>query len=131
MISFTNYLHERAEESRHNESVSLLLGVLGTVLLVGGILETSITASNMQWFLFFPYHLSETSGVLGLGLTVVGFVLFIFGIGLAIHYASQRAWYFDELRRAYSVEEGNLKSKGKKKSVGAKKDSEYARRAQT
>ncbi len=121
MISFTSYLHERAEESRHNESVALLIGVLGAVLLVGGILVTVTTTSNIQWFLFLPYHLTENHGLLGMALTVVGFVSLIFGIGLAIHYASQRAWYFDELKKAYGLEEGKLRSQSKKKSALAKK----------
>ncbi len=124
MIGFTNYLHERAEESRHNESVSLLIGVLGAVLLIGGILVTVTTTSNMQWFLFLPYHLTETHGLLGMGLTVVGFVALIFGIGLAIHYASQRSWYFDELKKTYSLEEDKLRSQSKKKSSRAKRRSE-------
>ncbi len=124
MIDFTNYLHERAEESRHNESISLLIGVLGAVLLVGGILVTVTTTSNIQWFLFLPYHLTETHGLLGMGLTVIGFVSLIFGIGLAIHYASQRSWYFDELKTAYSSEEDKLRSQSKKRSSRKKKGSE-------
>jgi len=121
LVSFTSYLHERAEESRHNESVSFSIAILGAVLLVGGILETVTTTSNTQWFLFLPYQLTETTGLLGMALTVVGLALLIFGIGLAIYYSSQRVWYFDELKKAYSLEEAKLRSKSKKKSVGAKK----------
>lgn len=117
LISFTGYLHERAEESRHNESISFSIAILGAVLLVGGILETVTTTSNTQWFLIFPYQLTETSGLLGMVLTVVGLVLSIFGIGFAIYYSAQRHWYFDELKKAYSLEEDKLRSKRKKKKV--------------
>ena len=117
LIDFNNYLHERAEESRHNESVSFSIAILGAVLLVGGILETVTTTSNPQWFLFFPYQLTETTGLLGTALTVIGLALLIFGIGLAIHYSSQRVWYFDELKKAYSIEEDKLRSKRKKEST--------------
>ncbi|NIR87298.1 hypothetical protein GWO13_06900 [Candidatus Bathyarchaeota archaeon] len=123
MISFASYLHERAEEARHNESVSLSIVVLGAVLFVGGILETAMTTSNMQWLLFLPYQLTSPPGLLGIALTVVGLALAVFGIGLAIHYSSQRAWYFDELKKTYSLQEDKLKSKKKKKSVRTKKRS--------
>ena len=114
LTSFTGYLHERADESRHNTTLSFSVAILGTVLLVGGILETIMTASSLQWILFFPYQLtSDPRGLLGLVLTVVGLALLVLGVGLAIHYASQRLWYLQELRLVYGVEENKLKSKKK------------------
>ncbi len=121
MISFTSYLHERAEESRHKESISLLIAVLGAVLFVGGVIVTLATTSSSEWLLIIPFQLNEASGVLGLTLTVAGLPLLVFGIGLAINYSSQREWYFDELKKAYHLQEDKLKSKSKQKPVSAKK----------
>ena len=121
-MDFTSYLHERADESRHNTSLSFSIAILGTVLFVGGILETVMTASSPQWILFFPYQLtSDPRGLLGIALTVVGVALLILGIGLAIHYASQRVWYIRELKAVYVVKENKLKSKGKRKSSRKRK----------
>ncbi|MEM2281413.1 MAG: hypothetical protein QXZ68_05435 [Candidatus Bathyarchaeia archaeon] len=39
-MSFRDYLHEKAEESRHNETTAYLMFLAGTVFFVGGVLET-------------------------------------------------------------------------------------------
>ncbi len=122
MMDFTSYLHERVDESRHSTSLSFSIAILGTVLLVGGVLVTVMTTSSPQWILFFPYQLtSDPRGLLGMALTVVGLVLLILGIGLAIHYASQRLWYLRELKVRYVVEENKLKSKRKRRFSRKKK----------
>jgi len=36
-MSFRDYLHEKAEESRHNETVAYLMFLAGTTFLIGGI----------------------------------------------------------------------------------------------
>lgn len=114
LMDFTSYMHERADESRHNASLSFSTAILGTVLLVGGVLVTVVTTTSPQWILFFPYQLtSDPRGLLGMTLTVVGLALLILGIGLAIHYASQRLWYLRELKNVYAIEESKLKSKRK------------------
>ncbi|MDI6805877.1 MAG: hypothetical protein QMD20_04340 [Candidatus Bathyarchaeia archaeon] len=56
-MSFREYLHEKAEESRHNESVAYLMFLAGVVFFVGGMLETislakSILLGEPEWFIF-------------------------------------------------------------------------------
>lgn len=93
MLGFSYYLHEKAEESRHNETVGLLISVIGCVLLVGGILQTVLMIQTVQWFLILPYQpLSSPYGLLSLGFTLIGIVLFLVGILLAVYYAAQRSW---------------------------------------
>ncbi len=39
-MSFRNYLHEKAEESRHSETLAYLMFLAGAIFFVGDILET-------------------------------------------------------------------------------------------
>lgn len=112
---FSEYLHEKAEESRHNETISYLIIVIGSVFFVGGLLETIITTMLMQselnWFLIFPYHFTPNpDSLLGTSLTSVGTVLIFLGLALAIHYARERSWYMRELHRSHGVEEQKLRT---------------------
>jgi hypothetical protein len=116
MINFSYYLHEKAEESRHNESVAYFVAMIGSVFLVGGIIQTLVTVQRPQWFLIFPYQLgSSPYDFLGLGFTLIGVMLFLAGIILGVHFGAQRIWYTNSLREAYRFEEEKLKARTKKK----------------
>ncbi|MEM2972359.1 MAG: hypothetical protein QW270_08090 [Candidatus Bathyarchaeia archaeon] len=117
-MSFRDYLHEKAEESRHNESVAYLMFLAGVVFFVGGILETiSLATLNIieepQWFLFIPYHANAHAGaVLGLAMIICGILLMVIGIATGMSYSRDRQWYMQELRKANSLEESLMFSKG-------------------
>lgn len=105
-MSFREYLHEKAEESRHNETLSYLMFLAGAVFFVGGVLETLSLPGETQWFLFIPYHTEPYAGaVVGLTFIISGISLIVFGIVAGLSYSKDRSWYMQELRKASSVEE--------------------------
>jgi hypothetical protein len=111
LLSFSYYLHEKAEESRHNESMCFMIAILGSIFLVSGILQTLLTTQRPEWFLIFPYSSgSSPNDFLGLAFTLLGVMLFLGGIVLAVHYAAQRSWYTNALKEEYRVEEEKLKA---------------------
>ncbi len=111
-MSFRDYLHEKAEESRHNETSAYMMFLAGTVFLVGGILETLSLGETPSWFLIIPYFMNTNAGAfLGLTLTIGGLMLILFGIATGLHYSHDRGWYMQELRKAGAVEEGFTQEK--------------------
>jgi hypothetical protein len=111
MLSLSYYLHERAEESRHNETMGLLTAILGSVFMVGGIIQTLVTVEKPQWFLVFPYQLGASPyDFLGLAFTLLGVTVFLGGIVLGVYFGAQRSWYSNALRESYRFEEEKLKA---------------------
>lgn len=109
-------MHEKAEESRHNETLAYLMFLAGAMFFVGGILETLSLAGNPEWFLFIPYHTEPIAGaVLGLTLIISGSALIVFGIAAGLTRSRVRSWYMQELRKATSLEELSLKRKKRNK----------------
>ncbi|MEM3597089.1 MAG: hypothetical protein QXJ53_03040 [Candidatus Bathyarchaeia archaeon] len=105
-MSFREYLHEKAEESRHNETLSYLMFLAGAIFFVGGFLETLSLPGEPQWFLFIPYHVEPLAGaVVGLTFIISGMALIVFGIAAGLSYSRDRSWYMQELRKASSIEE--------------------------
>jgi len=105
-MSFREYLHEKAEESRHNETLAYLMFLVGAVFFVGGILENLSLTEEPQWFLIIPYHTEPFAGaVLGLTLIISGVFLIVSGIAVGMNYSRERGWYMQELRKANSIEE--------------------------
>jgi len=114
-MSFREYLHEKAEESRHNETCAYLMFLAGAMFFVGGILETLNVGENPQWFVFIPYHTEPFAGaILGLALIISGLSLIVFGIVAGLTYSRDRGWYMEELRKANSAEDALMRNKSTK-----------------
>lgn len=121
-MSFRDYLHEKAEESRHNETLAYLMFLAGTVLFVGGVQETLTLANDLQWFVIIPYCTQPEAGtVLGLTLMIGGLFLIVFGIGTGLHFSNDRGWYMRELSKANSIEETMANEKAVKNGRRKKK----------
>jgi len=105
-MSFREYLHEKAEESRHNETLAYLMFLAGAIFFVGGIVETLSLAEEPKWLLFIPYHTEPLPGaVLGLTLIISGISLIVLGIAVGLICYRDRSWYMQELSKANSVQE--------------------------
>lgn len=114
-MSFGDYLHEKAEESRHNETLAYLMFLAGVVFFVGGILETLSLGGSPSWFVIIPYLTEASAGMfLGLAMVISGLGLVVFGLGSGMNYSRDRGWYMQELRKAGTTEDGSLTKKGAK-----------------
>jgi len=99
-MSIREYLHEKAAESRHKETVGFSLVVLGMVLLVGGVLVTLVTVGNPDWFLFIPWkQTSDPTSIVSLFMTLGGFVTALVGAIYIIFASSQRSGYLSSLQK--------------------------------
>jgi uncharacterized membrane protein len=117
LYSIKEYLHEKAEESRHNETAAYLMFIAGIIFFVGGLLATMYSSKNLHWFLFLPYNItSNPAGLLGLTLTLCGMSLSVYGIVVGIFYSRKRAFYIQRLCEAHApVEKSIISPKGKRK----------------
>ena len=111
-LSLREYLREKAAESRHDETSAYLMFIAGSVLFVGGILETLFIAEAVNWILFVPVGFSPTPGcMLGLALTLSGLVLITFGLAAGTYFARDRAWYMKELQNSEVVERNIIRKR--------------------
>jgi len=115
-MSLRDYLHEKAEESRHNETLGFLILIIGVITLMSGLLITAVKVENPDWFLFVPYKLdTHLYSLLGLSLTSIGLTLLILGIAFSTHSAWQRTMYIDRLNEAQQDFETRVVEPTKKK----------------
>lgn len=104
-MSIQDYMHEKAEESRHNEMISYMMFLAGSVFFVGGILSSLSLNEEPSWFLFIPYFAEFTQGMfLELAFLVAGLFLIVVGIATGLHYYRDRSWYMQELCKANTAE---------------------------
>jgi len=97
-MAYKDFLQIKVDEIAHNEILAFLMVILGMITLVGGLLVTIVVVEAPKWFLIFPYQpLSQPCSVLGLILTLTGFVLLSAGFLLVIYYDRKRSWATKQL----------------------------------
>jgi cytochrome b subunit of formate dehydrogenase len=100
-MSIHDYLHEKAAESRHNETLAFIMFLTGAIFGVGGIISSLVMSQEPSWFLFIPYIAGFTEATfLEIVLLIIGFALCISGIAVGLHYYRDRNWYLQQLARA-------------------------------
>ena len=99
-MSIHDYLHEKAAESRHNETLAYIMFLVGSVFFVGGILSSLVMSQETSWFLFIPYIADFTEAMfLELSFLLIGIFLCVAAIAAGLHYYRARNWYLEELSK--------------------------------
>jgi hypothetical protein len=102
-LSFEDWLYRKSEQNAHSEILAFLMVVLGVNILIGGLVVTTITVGQvLPLFSMFSQSLNS-SGVLGLVLTLVGFCLLCAGFILVVHYDRERSWYLGEIEKSTQI----------------------------
>jgi hypothetical protein len=74
--------------------------ILGMNLLMGGLIVTVITVGAPNLLFYVTQQPLSQSGVLGLVLTITGFLILSAGFVLVVHYDRQRSWHLKEIERS-------------------------------
>jgi hypothetical protein len=99
-LSFQEWLYRKAEQNAHNEILAFLMMILGVNLLMGGLIVTVITAGGPNLLLYFTQQPLGDSAILGLVLTVTGFLILSASFVLVVHYDKQRSWHLKEIEKS-------------------------------
>ena len=104
-MSIQDYLHEKAEESRHSEMIAHMIVLAGSVFFVGGIISSLGMGREPNWLLLIPYLANSNQAIfLEIALLVIGLSLIVGGIGTGLNYYRDRGWYMKELGKANNTE---------------------------
>jgi hypothetical protein len=74
--------------------------ILGMNLLMGGLIVTVIAAGGPNLFFYITEQPLSQSAVLGLVLTITGFLILSAGFVLVVHYDRQRSWHLNEIEKS-------------------------------
>jgi hypothetical protein len=102
-LSFEDWLYRKSEQNAHSEILAFLMMVLGVNILVGGLVVTVITVGQAPMFPFVFSQPMNSSAVIGLVLTLVGFCLLCAGFMLVVYYDRERSWYLGEIEKSTKI----------------------------
>lgn len=92
--------------------------IAGSILFVGGVLETLLVGERVEWVVFVPVAFAAAPGsTLGLVLTLSGLTLIIFGLATGIYFARDRGWYMRELSKSHLMDKNSVNRKHTKRSL--------------
>jgi hypothetical protein len=74
--------------------------ILGMNLLMGGLIVTVIATGGSNLLFYITQQSLNQSAVLGLALTVTGFLILSSGFVLVVHYDRQRSWHLNEIEKS-------------------------------
>jgi len=103
LLSFEDWLYRKSEQNAHSEILAFLMMVMGVNILVGGLVVTVITVGQVSLFTFMLSQPMNSSAVVGLVLTLVGFCLLCAGFLLVVHYDRERSWYLGEIEKSTKI----------------------------
>jgi hypothetical protein len=99
-LSFQEWLYRKAEQNAHSEILAFLMMILGMNLLMGGLILTALTAGGPNLLFYVTQQPLSQSAVLGLVLTITGFLILSASFVLVVHYDRQRSWHLKEIEKS-------------------------------
>jgi hypothetical protein len=99
-LSFQEWLYRKAEQNAHREILAFSMMILGMNLLMGGLNMTVITAGGSNLFFYVTQQSLSQSAILGLALTIMGFLIISAGFVPVVHYDRQRPWHLSEVEKS-------------------------------
>ena len=102
-MSFEDWLYRKSEQNAHSEILAFLMVVLGVNILIGGLVVTIITVGQASLLFSMFSQPLNSSTVLGLVLTLVGFCLLCAGFVLVVYYDRERSWYLGEIEKSTQI----------------------------
>lgn len=99
-LSFEEWLYRKSDQYAHSEILAFLIMVLGMNLLIGGLVVTVITVGGPNMLFNVVQQPLSQSSILGLILTIAGFLILSGGFVLVIHYDKQRSWHLKQIEKS-------------------------------
>jgi hypothetical protein len=110
-LSYTDWLHRKADESAHNEVLAFLTVILGINIAVGGLIVTIIMLGAPDFLGFLTQRPIDLSVALGPILSFVGFFITSVGFVLTFYHDRKRAWYQGEMQKSSIYEKTKSSTK--------------------
>jgi hypothetical protein len=111
ILSYTDWLQQKAAESAHNEILAFLAVILGINISIGGLIVTIMILGGPNFLLFLTQQPITVSVALGPILTLLGFLMAATGFVLTFYHDRKRSWYLRELQKSSIFEKKKDQSK--------------------
>ena len=105
LLSYGDWLQQKAAESAHNEILAFLIVILGINISIGGLIVTIMILGGPNFLLFLTQQPLTVSIALGPILALLGFLMAATGFILTFYHDRKRSWYLKEMQKSSIFEQ--------------------------